>query len=90
MPLSPLDTLIALPDRLAQLPPYFTYKDVLTIVFGEDEDAFLDAYCDGRLPLAVRAICEETLGVVRMQVWLLRRSVRLLGDLVRAGAGGAP
>lgn len=79
MPLSPLDTLISLPDRLAQLPTYYTYKDVFTVVFADDEDAFLDAYCDGRLPLAVRAVCEDTLGVVRMQVWLLRRLVRLAG-----------
>lgn len=78
MALSSADIVTPLADRLAQLPPFYGYKDVLTRVFSDDEDAFLDAWCDGRLPLAVRQTCAETMGDLLIQTWLLRRVVRQL------------
>ena len=79
----PTVALLSLTDRLDQLPTYYTYKDVLTIVFADDEDAFLDAYCDGRLPSAVRALCAGTMGDTLLQTWLLRRVVRQLNMVLQ-------
>lgn len=62
--------------RLTQLPTFYTYKDVLEIVFAGDEDLFTDAWCDGSLPLAVRTCCMETMGERTAEIYLLRRLVR--------------
>jgi hypothetical protein len=64
-------------ERLAALPQFYSYKDVLA-VFDGDEDAFIDAFCDGTLPLATRTAIVETLNVQLLHVLLLRRVVRLL------------
>lgn len=70
------------PGDLAALPKYHTWREVLDLYHG-DEDAFLDAWCDGTLPLAIRGICEETLGYDRLQSWLLRRLVRQQQEIIR-------
>lgn len=74
MPSSPAPS----PD-FTTLNQYYSWKDVLAL-YGGDEDRFLDAYCTGPLPLEVRRVCEETLSHETLQVWLLRRIVRLLNS----------
>lgn len=63
--------------NLSALSKYYTWRDVLAL-YGGDEDTFIDAYCDGTLPLEVRRTIDEQLSAGQLQVWLLRRVVRLL------------
>lgn len=77
-PLAPLE------DRLASLPRFYAHREVLEIVFGGDEDLFLDAWCDGSLPLNVRATCTASMGEALLGVWLQRRSCRLQAEILAA------
>ena len=63
---------------LAQLPRFYSFKDVLAEVFGGDEDRFIDAWCDGSLPRATRDAVLDTMPPRLIEVYLLRRIVRLL------------
>ena len=62
-------------DLTKFLPKYYTWREVLDLYRG-DEDAFMDAWCDGTLPQVVRRACEDTLPPGVVQNWLLRRVVR--------------
>lgn len=66
---------------LDQLPRFYGYRDVLAC-FGEDQDAFVDAFCDDTLPPAVRQTCLDTMGERLLEVWLLRRLVRQMHELL--------
>lgn len=80
MPNLALGTVLTLADRLSLLPRFYSHQDILDCFASED--AFIDAYCDGTLPQAVRKTLLETAGVERLTVWLLTRQVRLLNELV--------
>ena len=82
-PTAPTD----LDARLARLPRYYTYKDVLALVFDGDEDAFTRAYCDGSLSAPVRDLITETAGDQRLLVLLLRLLVRQQAQLLAAWGG---
>lgn len=80
----------SLADRLLALPRFYSYKDVLTDVFGGDEDAFVDAWCDGSLPPEVRGAITDTMASTVMQMYLQRRQIRqtnLLIALLEKGLG---
>ncbi len=66
----------SLADRLAILPKYFGYADVLDLCFDGDEDRFLDAWVARQLPPAVQRACTETLAPIMLQNLLLCRLVR--------------
>lgn len=66
------------PD-FATLPKVYDWTTVLEL-YGGDEDRFLDDYCDGTLPLAIRKEVERSIDPARLTLWLLRRVVRLLGE----------
>ena len=68
--------------RIARLPVFYSYKDVLVDVCGDDEDLFLDCYCDGRFGPVVRRVIVDTMGPDLLTVWLLRRQVRLQTTLM--------
>lgn len=68
--------------NLSTLPRYYTWRDVLAL-YGDDEDAFMEAWCDGTLPAAIRGGCEESLGQPRIQTWLLRRIVRQQAQIIQ-------
>jgi hypothetical protein len=74
--------LVPLAERLASLPTYFSYKDVLSRGFDGDEDAFIDAWCSGTLPLRVREAILDTMPERLLECYLLRRIVRQLADLI--------
>lgn len=69
--------------RLAKLPKFFSWRDVLDDVFLGDEDAFASAWCDGSLPFEVRRHILETLPPLLGQMLLLRRIVRQNDQLLR-------
>ena len=80
---------VALPDRLTAFllhHPFYSYKDLLEEVFGEDEDHFIDAWCSGVLPPQIRRACEDTMTERTMEILLLRRVVRQLGLLTEGVA----
>ena len=77
---------LSVADRLVHLPRFYAYKDVLTIGFAEDRDAFLTAWIDGTLPPAVRAVCEETLPPRTLECALLVRLCRQQQQILAAHA----
>lgn len=82
--LTPAAQAEALQDRLAHLPRFYSYRDVLHGVYDGDEDAFVDGVC-GDLPPAVREACLETMQPRTLETMLLRRIVRQLGQLLDRG-----
>jgi hypothetical protein len=77
-----------LETRLATLPRFYTYKDVLEVGFAGNEDAFTLAYCDGSLPPEMRQVVLDTAGVALVTVWLLRLLVRQQAQMLQAWGGG--
>jgi hypothetical protein len=71
-----------LEDRFSPLPRFYGYKDVLALCYGDDTDQFLDAFCDGSMPLAIRHVVEDTMDPNRLVAWLLRRMIRQLNELL--------
>lgn len=73
----------SLPERLATLPKYYSYRDVLELVFAGDLDGFTDAVCDGTLSPMVIAAVLDTAPPRTLEILLLRRIVRLLAPQPR-------
>ncbi len=72
---------MSLPAALETLPRFYSYREVLACFEG-NTDQFLDAFCDGSLSPAVHAVIEETLNPTTLQIWLLRRLVRQMNELL--------
>lgn len=70
-------------ERLARLPQFFGWREVLEDVYDADEDAFTSAWCDGSLSLDVRRKILDTLPPLLGQMLLLRRIVRQNDQLLR-------
>ena len=71
------------PDEFLLAHRFYSYRDVLDLLYAGDEDAFLDAWCDGTLPWAIRHACEDSMPPRTMELALLRRIVRLLAETRR-------
>ena len=65
-----------LEERLAGLPRYYTYKEVLQLAFFGDEDAFFAAWAAGALPAAIRRECLVSLPPRMLEVGLLRLQIQ--------------
>lgn len=74
-----------LATKLAALRRFYSHKDVLDDVFGGDEDAFIDAWVTGQLPLAVRQVVWEG-GAQWLNTLLLARLCRLQLQTLRQQA----
>ena len=72
---------LTLAQRLAKLPQWYTYKEVLAVCQG-DEMVFIEAWCGTGFPPEVRAACRETMPAEYLQELLLRRVSRQLGVLI--------
>lgn len=60
---------------LESLPQFYGWREVLALF--PDEEAFLDAYCDGTLPLVTRQVVRDTCPERTLECLLLRRLVQL-------------
>jgi hypothetical protein len=74
----------SLADRLAILPKYYRYADVLDLCFDNDEDAFVDAWIGRHLPAPVQRACLETLDPPTLQNMLLCRLIRQNAEILAA------
>ena len=63
---------------------FYSYKDILADVFTSDEDAFVDAWVSQAFPPAVELAIVETMHARVMELLLLRRLVRLQGEILAA------
>ena len=61
---------------------YYGYLDILSDIFANDEVAFLEAWCMGRLPPTVQKACWESMQPGFMQYLLLRKIVQQLDQLL--------
>ncbi len=60
------------------LPRFYTWQDVIDVVFGGDADACIDAWIHGRIPRAVEQAFLETCPPRWLEVRLLTRIARCL------------
>ena len=63
---------------------FYNYRDVLAELFAGNEDAFVDAWVSHALPAEMEAAILDTMQPRTVELLLLRRLVRLQGEILAA------
>ncbi len=63
---------------------FYSYRDILADLFAGNEDTFLDAWVSHALPPEMEAVIAETAQPRTLELLLLRRLVRLQGEILAA------